>query len=518
MGSSYTYTSDVDDNLLFQENRRYLKTVPCQTSNFREPSSGLPLSYAAPGIFTGQHSLAHQPEFCASCKAKQSIKIKQLNSFESSGKRDFCDEFEEYRALLDLTYGLCPACESVLNSHLANQEKDLRCIMLNNYLQLSKITPLPNKGSNRRESRMSPWTIVLQFSSLLFLTLLLKAEICKCNLLYKENVFTLSIQNLLRRLHDGLEAWLHHWKPGKSIYSPVLFEIVTVICAGYRKWALMQTFILRNPLHLVSISFIIQVVNFVRWQTRLGIVTLVVSFSLGVLLCEADTIQTIGPILALVCWALNLIACIYAALLNYRSSKVVKKKRIRSCRSSTPCSTDSYKQENQFSEDSDDDAEDNLPSYFDHTLNWLSLDMSDSQKVQARTSSPGSYWSGVTIPMSTTLQDSTPSPLVATGERPLIVPATLNLSNGSLCRGGLNQTSHANHQMHDISMESQGEEENEEKGPFQAYPQKDQSPRWSPAGIVCGMLFSLKCLLIISLLCNIALIFLLVKQLRTSDK
>ncbi|EDO35102.1 predicted protein [Nematostella vectensis] len=469
MGSSYTYTSDVDDNLLFQENRRYLKTVPCQTSNFREPSSGLPLSYAAPGIFTGQHSLAHQPEFCASCKAKQSIKIKQLNSFESSGKRDFCDEFEEYRALLDLTYGLCPACESVLNSHLANQEKDLRCIMLNNYLQLSKITPLPNKGSNRRESRMSPWTIVLQFSSLLFLTLLLKAEICKCNLLYKENVFTLSIQNLLRRLHDGLEAWLHHWKPGKSIYSPVLFEIVTVICAGYRKWALMQTFILRNPLHLVSISFIIQVVNFVRWQTRLGIVTLVVSFSLGVLL-----------------W-------------------------IRSCRSSTPCSTDSYKQENQFSEDSDDDAEDNLPSYFDHTLNWLSLDMSDSQKVQARTSSPGSYWSGVTIPMSTTLQDSTPSPLVATGERPLIVPATLNLSNGSLCRG-------ANHQMHDISMESQGEEENEEKGPFQAYPQKDQSPRWSPAGIVCGMLFSLKCLLIISLLCNIALIFLLVKQLRTSDK
>ncbi|KAI5612230.1 transmembrane protein 201, partial [Silurus asotus] len=120
----------------FQENGDYNKPIPAQYMEHLNHgvSAGLPVSEAPKTL----QWVNCQMLLCKKCNNNQTVKIKQLASFNPREEDNYDEEIEVYKHHLEQTYKLCRPCQTAVEYYIKHQNRQLRALLLNHQLRRSR--------------------------------------------------------------------------------------------------------------------------------------------------------------------------------------------------------------------------------------------------------------------------------------------------------------------------------------------------------------------------------------------
>ncbi|KAJ7394442.1 hypothetical protein OS493_000252 [Desmophyllum pertusum] len=340
--------------------------------------------YAAPGRYTGQPSLIHQPQLCDKCSKNQATKIQELNSFEPSRESYFQSELDAHKHQLDERYKLCHSCHDIVKYHLNVQAMDLKTFLLGSHLQQSKSTPtklLKRSSSPESISVMLAQLVCVFLASLLVCSDSLSSSHNTCddvfNLWNSSRMvghvfwsnftsanFTTAAKHLVFHLTQSLRLTM------SSSWERSL-ELMLCLCSLAK----------RRYLHILLFCLLINILIFLKRKNRFGILILLSWTSLSALKSwevfwlKADCGWRTTA--AAFCLVLGTCSFIFS-LLSYSRIHVLGTRKTKRYKLLTPCQSTTEKHHNTDSEIMDTTNE-SEPSHektateLDHNLNGLSL-------------------------------------------------------------------------------------------------------------------------------------------------
>uniref|UniRef100_A0A8C9RC38 Transmembrane protein 201 n=1 Tax=Scleropages formosus TaxID=113540 RepID=A0A8C9RC38_SCLFO len=120
----------------FQENGDYNKPIPAQYMEHLNHGVS-----AGPSQAETSKSLQWvncQMLLCKKCNHNQSLKIKQLASFQPRDEEKYDEEIEVYRHHLEQTYKLCRLCQTSVEHYIKHQNRQLRALLFSHQLRRSR--------------------------------------------------------------------------------------------------------------------------------------------------------------------------------------------------------------------------------------------------------------------------------------------------------------------------------------------------------------------------------------------